>query len=220
MQLSVSRTQIAILIVCLSICSPFITSSLAALIQPGNLLISEFMANPSAVTDANGEWFEVFNASNQTLDLNGLRLHDAGSDSHTITHGGPLNIASGQYFVFGRNGNTGTNGGYTADYVYSGFVLANFTDEIIISQGTTTIAQLNYTSVTNGVSAALTTSIPPLPSTSLHYANTPSGFIYGSGDKGTPGIPGSTALVATPAPSALLLMASGLIGLVVWRWRK
>ena len=46
----------------------------AATINSGDLLISEVMANPAAVSDSNGEWFELFNASLHSIDLNGLTI--------------------------------------------------------------------------------------------------------------------------------------------------
>ena len=32
--------------------------------RQGEILISEIMVNPGSVSDANGEWFEIWNASN------------------------------------------------------------------------------------------------------------------------------------------------------------
>lgn len=194
------------------------THLFAAMIKPGDLLISEFMADPDQVNDAQGEWFEVFNASGQTLDLNGLRLHDDGTNSYDISYGSPLTIAPGQYFIFGRDGDPTVNGGYTANYVYSGFVLANTVDEIVLSQGSTEIVRLNYTSTAAGISTELTLA-SLFPPTFSDYSNTPNALQYGLGDVGTPGASGSTTLLATPAPSATILMGTSLIGFVAWRWR-
>ena len=44
----------------------------AASISPGDLIISEVMADPKAVSDTYGEWFEVHNLTGNSLDLNGL----------------------------------------------------------------------------------------------------------------------------------------------------
>ena len=47
------------------------------------------MQNPAAVTDANGEWFEVYNPMSVAADLNGLSIQ-SGSGSHVIDgDGGP-----------------------------------------------------------------------------------------------------------------------------------
>jgi len=191
--------------VCATMFTPFTYSVHSVHIQPGDLLISEVMANPSVVSDANGEWFEIFNASASAIDLNGLILSDDGVDSHTI-NAGSLLIASGDYVTLGRNADSVTNGGYTADYVYSNFfLLANAGDEIVISEGIAEIARLNYLGsfVQAGVSMELN-------SDGTYSAAT---VAYGSGDFGTPGAAGPS-LSAVPLPPAIWLFGSSLLGLI------
>ncbi|NOZ36577.1 MAG: lamin tail domain-containing protein, partial [Gammaproteobacteria bacterium] len=101
--------------------------------KPGDLVISEVMANPSSVSDSVGEWFELFNPTLDSLVLNNLVLSDNGSNKHQINAANNLLINSGQYFVLARNGDSNINGGIVADYVYSGFTLNNRSDAIIIS---------------------------------------------------------------------------------------
>jgi hypothetical protein len=103
-----------------------------ALTSPGDIVICEIMKDPSFVSDANGEWFEVRNRSNQAIDLEGWKLGDAGTSVHTI-HGvnGTMIIQPKAYFVFGVNSNTLTNGGINVGYKYpSSFSLSNAADEI------------------------------------------------------------------------------------------
>ena len=95
-----------------------------------NLIINEVMQNPSAVSDANGEWFEIVNASMDTIDLNGFIIKDDGSDSHTISSS--VTVMPYSYAVLGKNADSNSNGGLNVDYEYSGFTLANGADEIII----------------------------------------------------------------------------------------
>ncbi|NQY28182.1 MAG: lamin tail domain-containing protein, partial [Flavobacteriaceae bacterium] len=102
--------------------------------SPGDIIITEIMQNPSAVSDANGEYFEVYNTTAGIIDMNGWVIKDDDNDSHTINNGSPLNIAPGAYLVFGKNGSTG-NGGVTLDYVYTGIILANGGDEVILETG-------------------------------------------------------------------------------------
>jgi hypothetical protein len=177
----------------------------AAPVLPGELVISEVMANPSLVPDADGEWFELFNPTASSIDLNGLVLSDDGLDSHTIT--GSVIIAPGGYLVLGSNGNPASNGGYSPDYVYSTFLLANSEDEIVISEGATEIARLNYTVgfVVSGASRELPFGAsPPFTESQYTLATTP----YGDGDLGTPG-------TVIPEPHTALMVGLGLLGIAI-----
>jgi len=186
-----------------------------AAVIPGTLVISEFMANPAAVSDTAGEWLELFNTTVNPIDVNGLTLADNGSDLHVIDNGGPLLVASGDYLLLARGGDSASNGGLTPDYVYSGFVLGNSSDAIVLSDGATEIARIDYDSslVTAGQSAELLA----LPGVFGNYALTPSSLTYGDGDIGTPGTSGSVTLpvAAVPVPAALWLLFSGIGGLAV-----
>jgi hypothetical protein len=93
------------------------------------------MKDPSFVSDASGEWFEVRNRSHQPIDLEGWKLGDASTSTHTI-HGasGTMIINPGSYFIFGVNSTTATNGGVLVGYKYpSSYSLANGADEIRLS---------------------------------------------------------------------------------------
>lgn len=98
----------------------------------GQLVISEIMQNPDSVSDTQGEWFEIYNPGSTPVDINGWTIKDDDSDSHKITHTGPLNVPPMGYLVLGRNGDSTQNGGYTANYVYTGINLSNTEDEIIL----------------------------------------------------------------------------------------
>ena len=50
-----------------------------------SLTINEIMNNPSAVSDSDGEWFELFYNGDFAIDLNGWSIKDNGSDSHIIS---------------------------------------------------------------------------------------------------------------------------------------
>ena len=108
----------------------------------GDVVISEVMQNPSAVADSSGEWFELFNQGSQTVNLNGWVIRDADTDSHTIAQ--DVFISPGSYIVLGRNGNSGTNGGISVAYQYSGMTLANGADEIILENGSGTLVDQIY----------------------------------------------------------------------------
>jgi len=179
-----------------------------------DLLISEIMADPVAVSDSNGEWFELFNPSSETVSLDGISLHDDGSNS-VLLSGSGLSIASGSYFVLGRNGDSLTNGGFNADYAYgSGFTLGNSSDEIVLSDASGELLRFNYGSgfVGSGVSMELTSD------TLLASNFAASALAYGDGDFGTPGSAGSYAFSVEPSPvplpGAVWLFSSGLLGLI------
>ncbi|VAX12416.1 hypothetical protein MNBD_GAMMA24-2407 [hydrothermal vent metagenome] len=180
---------------------------------PGDLVISEVMANPSAVSDSVGEWFELFNPGMDSLILNNLVLSDNGRNRHQINASNDLLINRGQYFVLARNGDSNINGGIAADYVYSGFTLNNRSDAIIISLDGVEITRLEYNAgfVKNGKSTELLS----LPSETDDYQTTPDQLTYGAGDTGTPGAEGSSELKvsAVPVPASLWLFASGLMGI-------
>ena len=184
----------------------------AALIS--DLFITEVMANPAAVSDTNGEWFELYNPTLETVDLEGAVLSDDGSNSHTISTGSALIINPGEYFVLGRNGDSLSNGGYNPDYVYSSFSLGNTSDQIVFSTDGTEMLRLNYTSgfVAAGQSSELIDDVMM----ASNYALTDGGLIYGLGDIGTPGAAGSftPSPSAVPLPAAVWLFASGLAGLI------
>ncbi|MEA3504452.1 MAG: lamin tail domain-containing protein, partial [Bacteroidota bacterium] len=175
-----------------------------------NIVITEVIQNPAAVNDSEGEWFEIYNAGTETVDINGFTIMDAGSNSHTIENGSALNIEPGSYLVLGINADNATNGGVDVDYQYSNFTLGNSEDEIMIyaMDGTTLIDEIAWD---DGVtfpdeSGASMTLNPDFFNTTdndnganWYPATTP----YGDGDLGTPGAnndtpPAPTITVHTP----------------------
>lgn len=99
--------------------------------QRGNVVVTEFMKDPTFVTDAHGEWIELENIGSLPVNLAGWRIADGGSNSHTILNGvQSILIMPGQRFVLGNDANPLTNGGVHVDYQYSGFTLANGADSI------------------------------------------------------------------------------------------
>jgi hypothetical protein len=81
----------------------------------GDIIITEFMANPGVATDANGEWFEIYNNTGSQINLNGWIIKDNfGAD----TIEGDKYIASNDYFVFCANETLAVNGGVPTDYDY------------------------------------------------------------------------------------------------------
>ena len=96
------------------------------------VVITEIMQNPAVVSDTYGEWFEIYNAGTESIDLRNWTIRDNGSNNHVITAVDPIMIEPGNYLVLARNDDTSLNGGVEADYDYSGFLLSNGDDEIIL----------------------------------------------------------------------------------------
>ncbi len=65
----------------------------------GTLMITEIMQNPFAVSDAAGEWFEVFNPTASPINMNGWKIKDDGTDIHTIASA--LIVPAGGFAVLG-----------------------------------------------------------------------------------------------------------------------
>ena len=83
---------------------------------PGDLIISEFLAEPRTVANYWGEWFEVHNPTAAPIDL--LNLTVETDDEPGFTVSSSLVVPAGGYVVFGIDGNTLRNGGVSIDYVY------------------------------------------------------------------------------------------------------
>lgn len=196
------------------------TSSVSAF-EPGDLVITEIMQNPQKVSDANGEWFEIYNASDNTVDLQGFTIKDNGSNSFTIDTS--VVIASGGYVVFGRNATTSTNGGITVNYEYSGFYLTNGSDAIILMNGTTEIDRVEYDDgATFPDPTGASMSLAPCKfaednNSGLNWCEATSQ--YNDIDYGTPGATNDLcSVICEPSPpvpewSTILLMSLGLLGL-------
>lgn len=102
-------------------------------LQLGKAIITEFLKDPTAVSDAHGEWIEIENRRPGRINLSGWTLSDGGNDLFRIQAGGaPIYVAPGAKFVFGRDGDPTTNGGVAVDWVISGFTLSNGADEIYL----------------------------------------------------------------------------------------
>jgi hypothetical protein len=158
-------------------------------ISAGDIIITEIMANPKAVGDSDGEWFEIYNTRLDNVNLDGWKISDQGSDSFTISE--ELIIPAGSHIVFCVNGDTSTNGVVNCDYVYSSkdFKLTNSEDEIIIkSPDNTLIDKVTYTSgwVPSGKSMQLCSNHYDHNDNDLANNWCESTASLSGGDKGTP----------------------------------
>lgn len=99
----------------------------------GDLVITEWMANPENVADTSGEWVELVVKSE--VDLNGVVVA-AGTGTLTVNSPTCLRLPTGTHALVARNPNSATNGGLpqVLPAVASGsFTLANSTGTITVS---------------------------------------------------------------------------------------
>jgi predicted extracellular nuclease len=154
------------------------------------LVINEIMQNPSAVSDAAGEWFELYNPTASDIDINGWTIEDNDFDSHVISNGGPLTVPAGGFLVLGNNADSGTNGGVSVAYQYSGIALANGADELVLRDGgLTEIDRVEwdggpvFPDPTGATMALINPTLDNNAGANWCTASTP----FGAGDLGTPG---------------------------------
>jgi len=156
-------------------------------IEPGDLIITEIMPNPAAVSDANGEWFEIYNATNDPINLNGYILRDNAA-THVIV--GDNIIAAHDYFVFCLQGDSLTNGGVPEDYVYSSLALANSGDIVkIYTPANVIIDSVQYTSSwPYGSGFSMQLKGPGLDNDDMgNWCASENAWVGSMGDFGTPG---------------------------------
>ena len=117
--------------------TPTVAASVVNSVAPRVVFVTEFMANPSTVNDAEGEWFELYNShSDVGVDINGWTIRDNGTNNHVINNGAPLIIPSLGFLVLGKVADIEVNGKVPVDYAFSTtFTLSNSEDEILLLDG-------------------------------------------------------------------------------------
>lgn len=116
----------------------------------GDLVITEVMADPQIASDATGEWFELWNATNTTWNLRGCQVLSDDTESHTIAS--DLLVAPGDYVVLAKS----APAGFTPDYVFTGLNLANSGgDSLSLRCGAVAIDRMVWNSATAGRSRSL-----------------------------------------------------------------
>ena len=110
------------------------------------LIINELLADPTGVPDALGEWVELYNASDQPVDVTGYQL--AGQDwelCNLFPSGGPL-LQPAALLVVGRTLDTQLNGGVDAQFACGpDLSLENSTDTLqLVNPGGEIVDQVMY----------------------------------------------------------------------------
>lgn len=114
-------------------------------LKVGDLVVTEVMIDSLSVTDAAGEWFEVFNTTNADIDVNGLLVRKrVGNLQFTVNVS--LVVESHGFLVFAKNGNFALNGGVVEDVDYvNTYTFNNVADSIVLDNGPLEIDRLVWT---------------------------------------------------------------------------
>jgi uncharacterized protein len=160
-----------------------------------SIIITEFMADPAAVSDTNGEWFEIYNPTSNSINLNGWRYCDDDCSESKIIDS-DLIITSHSYLVFAKNIDVSTNGGVNVDFQIGNLSLTNTDDSIIFYKPDglgkfVLIDRVDYSKSAGWpISAGKSAMLNDLAADNSIMSNwLLSTSTYGSGDYGTPGGP-------------------------------
>ncbi|MEC7983607.1 MAG: lamin tail domain-containing protein [Myxococcota bacterium] len=155
-------------------------------LKTGDLLITEFMANPTQAVARKGEWLEIYNNTEQAVDLKGLILTNRKKYTLVIDHS--LLVEPRTHALLAPQGNPVINGGLPrVDFVYS---VQDFRirrrGNLTLSNGTVQIDSIQYAlgkGMPNGQGSALMRpSLLPNDASPWCEAHT----TYGKGDRGSP----------------------------------
>jgi len=99
------------------------------------IVINEIMPDPAG-SDTNQEWVELYNPTNQAVNVQGWQLRDCATQAYTL-RGADLSIPSRGYLVVGMSNNTAANGGASVDLAYgnSSFYMPNTIGGVLLYDG-------------------------------------------------------------------------------------
>jgi hypothetical protein len=163
------------------------------------LVINEVLVNAdNIITDANGEWLEVYNAGSLPVQMEGLVIADSAASGRRPYHliSNSLIVPAGGYVTLGNTTNTTINGGVPVDYAYGiAMNLANSLDAIKISRvwgdDTLTIDRTQYANAAVSAKDKISRELknPALDNSNMDGSNWDDALVtavYGPGGRGTP----------------------------------
>jgi hypothetical protein len=163
-----------------------------AALLAGQLVITEVMANPDG-DDAGNEWFEIYNTTSDTLNLEGLvltasREDGTSEDEHVMTE---TAIGPGEYFTLG--GVLQEFAPSHIDYGYGSDLgsLLNSAGKLSVKCDVVVVDDLIYEEMTDGVARGLDGNIAPdyMANDTLTNWCDATGEYDASGNRGSPGEP-------------------------------
>jgi hypothetical protein len=153
--------------------------------QPGDLVITEVMANVGAVPDTDGEWFEIY--ARADVDLNGLQIYDRGDLKTTVTRASCLRATAGSHVLVARKEDPAVNGGLPPVDLLFTFNLVNSNGALAIGHGGEVLDEVTWASTQAGVSASVDPGAYDPESNDDPQMWCAGITPYGAGDLGTPG---------------------------------
>jgi hypothetical protein len=143
---------------------------------PGEALIREWMPDPDAVENRDGEWVEV--RFERAADLNGLTLADLTGES-TFERDDCVGVPAGARVVFAREIDPAVNGGIPVDAYPLSISLNNRDETLELRAGGELLDSVSYARSERGVAQQIDDAGDTCASVQ----------VYGDGDLGTPGSP-------------------------------
>jgi hypothetical protein len=157
----------------------------------GDLVLNEWMPNPDAVGDTEGEWFELY--VDAAVDLNELELSrfTAGAFvlEDTLAPADCLSVPAGSYVVFARDLDPLVNGGLPVADVAFGFSLLNSSGGLRVGLAGVTLDEVQWASSGTGAATSLDPGAQTPAGNDVVGNLCPAVDPYGLGDAGTPGAP-------------------------------
>ncbi len=155
----------------------------------GDFVITEFMANPNAVSDNVGEWFEVLSKGN--ADFNGIQL--TGMTGLTAVNSNTcLRYSAGSLILFASSNDPLVNGNIAGVVSSFSFALLQTNGRILLYTDAGTVDQVTWTAVGDGKSKQLDVNKQDSVQNDMLgiFCDGDAGIVLldgGAGDKGTPG---------------------------------
>ena len=169
----------------------------------GQVTITEYMPNPDAVSDADGEWLEL--RVDADVDLNGLELGKTPGDVLvTIAAEACLRVTAGTHVVLAHEADAALNGGLPRVDAVFDFSLVNSSGSVFVGAAGAVLDQVSYSSSSAGVATSRDPDAAGDGSNDGAVWCPSPAEPYGAGDRGSPG----AANPACPALSAEPMAAS------------
>ncbi len=167
-----------------------VTESKCAVLAVGDLIVTEIMARSQSGGADNGEWFEVHNTTDETIELSGCTTIKYKTLTHDIDGGGQsVPIAGKGYLVIGRSKDEAVNHGTPVDYVQTKITLSNSGGDLRIWSAGAEIDAFVYPS--SKVSLGVSMQVSADKANTIDNSEAANWCLsvadYGDGMKGTPG---------------------------------